>query len=88
MSEDDARTISLEIKRYIISEFLPGSSEDEVTESTPLITGGVLDSISTIKLVSFLENRFGVRFDAHELDDDHLDTLDRIAATVMAKQQK
>ena len=85
---EDARNISGEVKRYILSEFLPGSPDDEIDESTPLMTGGVLDSISTIKLVSFLENRFGVRFDAHELDDEHLDTLARITATVQAKLKK
>ena len=54
-------------------------------DSTPLITAGVLDSISTVELVSFLEEQFGVEFEAHEMSADYLDTLDVIAATVQSK---
>ena len=77
-----------EIKQYILTTFLPGESSETLTETTPLITGGVLDSIATIKLVSFLEERFGVEFQAHEIDADHLDTIQGIAALVRAKKGK
>ena len=33
----------------------------------------------------FLEARFGVRFEAHEVSVDYLDTIAEIAATVRAK---
>jgi len=42
-----------------LSAFLPGESPDELNDETPLITGGILDSISTLKLVVFLEEQFG-----------------------------
>ena len=35
------------IHAYILNEFLPGEDPDELTVDTALITGGVLDSIST-----------------------------------------
>lgn len=76
------------ITQYILNTFLPGESPETLTESTPLITGGVLDSIATIKLVSFLEDRFGVEFQAHEIDADHLDTIRSITALVRAKKGK
>lgn len=74
-----------EIKDYILREFLPGESADALDESTPLISGGVLDSIATLKLVSFLENQYGIAFEAHEVDADHLDTLDKMAHLVKSK---
>ena len=37
------------------------------TDATPLITGGVLDSIATLKLVLFIEERFGITLEAHEV---------------------
>ena len=85
MAEDRRREIAAEVKEYILREFLPGARPDELDETTALVTGGVLDSISTVKLVSFLENRFGIQFRAHEMDVDHLNNLDLIAATVQAK---
>jgi len=77
--------IKAAVKDYILDEFLPGEDPDDLTPDTPLITGGILDSIATVKLVGFLEDRFGVRFQAHEMSADYLDTLDEIAAAVESK---
>ena len=73
------------IKGYILEEFLPGENPAELTDSTPLITGGILDSLATIKLVVFLEERFKVQIQAHETMVDYLDTLDDIANLVQSK---
>lgn len=74
------------VKDYILNEFLPGEDPAALTEATPLITGGILDSLSTLKLVSFLEEKFGIQIEAHEADVEHLNTLTDIAALVHAKR--
>lgn len=84
-SDDRTAEIRELVRDYILEEFLPGERREALTDTTPLITGGILDSIATVKLVSFLEDRYGVRFQAHEMGADHLDTLRAIAATVEAK---
>jgi len=73
------------IKEYILKEFLPGESPESLTASTPLITGGILDSLATIKLVSFLEQRFKIQIEAHETMVDYLDTISDIAQLVSSK---
>ena len=73
------------IKEYILQEFLPGENPAELTDSTPLITGGILDSLATIKLVVFLEERFHIKVQAHETMVDYLNTLDDIAQLVSSK---
>lgn len=75
-------------KNYILQEFLPGEEPQNLTEAMPLITGGILDSISTVKLVSFLEESFGVTFQAHEMGVEHLDSLQLVAQTVQTKLAK
>jgi acyl carrier protein len=77
--------IKQEIKDFIMSEFLPGESPDELTDSTPLITGGILDSIATLKLVMHVEETYGVNFEPHEVDKENLDTLDLIARLLRSK---
>jgi acyl carrier protein len=74
------------VKTYILKEFLPGENPDELTQDTPLITGGILDSLATLKLVAFLEERFGVSIAAHEADVEHLNTLSDIAELVSSKK--
>jgi len=78
--------IKLAVRDYILHQFLPGEDPAELTDATPLITGGVLDSISTLKLVVFLEERFGVTVEAHEAGIDHLDTVGRIAELIARKR--
>jgi len=73
------------IKDYILQEFLPGENPAELTDSTPLITGGILDSLATIKLVVFLEERFQIKIQAHETMVDYLNTISDIAALVQSK---
>lgn len=75
------------LSQFILQEFLPGEDPNELTETTPLITGGVLDSIATLKLVLFLEERYGVSFEAHEVDPEHMDTIADITKLVMSKKR-
>lgn len=77
--------IARTVKDFILRQFLPGEDADALSDSTPLITGGILDSIGTIQLVSFLETQYGVQFEAHEISPEHLDTIAAITATVGTK---
>jgi acyl carrier protein len=79
------QNIEVAIKEYILNEFLPGENPDELTESTPLITGGILDSLATIKLVVFLEERFHIQIKSHETMVDYLNTITDIARLVRSK---
>lgn len=73
------------VRRYILDEFLPGENPEALTDATPLVTGGILDSIATLKLVSFLEEQFRIELAPHETDPDHLDTLTDITTLVRSK---
>lgn len=74
-------------KAFILSEFLEGEDPDALDDTTPLITSGVLDSIATVRLVSFLEETFGIELEAHEMSADQLNTLPQIASLVQAKRR-
>jgi acyl carrier protein len=73
------------VKSYILEEFLPGENPAALTVATPLITGGILDSLATLKLVSFLEEQFKIEIEAHEVDVEHTNTIADIAALVRSK---
>lgn len=73
------------VKKFILDEFLPGERPEELNDETPLITGGVLDSIGTLKLVSFLEETFNIQIQAHEADFGNLNTISDIAGLVHTK---
>lgn len=76
------------ISEFILREFLPGEDPRELTDTTPLITGGVLDSIATLKLVLFIEEQYAITLEAHEVDPEHLNTIADIARLILAKKSK
>jgi acyl carrier protein len=73
------------VHAYILDHFLPGEDPAELTDQTPLITGGILDSIRTLKLVVFLEDTFKVTVEAHEAGVDNLDSVGQIARLIERK---
>ncbi len=74
------------LHQFILDEFLPGEDPDELNDATPLITGGILDSISTLKLVNFLEDTFAITVEAHEAGVDCLDSIGQISEMIQEKQ--
>lgn len=73
------------VREYLLTEFLPGEDPAALTDATPLITGGILDSIASVKLVSHLEERYGIRLEAYEVSVDYLDTVDLVVDTIQRK---
>ena len=78
--------IRAQLRDYLLREYLPGEDPAELTDDTPLISGGILDSIGTLKLVVFLEDQFGVRVEAHETGIDHLDSIGLIVRFIDRKR--
>lgn len=79
------QNIEQTIRDFILREFLPDEDPGHLRADTPLITGGILDSIATVKLVVFLEQEFKVEVLPHEASADNLETIELISALVRSK---
>jgi len=84
---NDYDTIKTTLKDFILQNFLPGEQPDALEDSTPLITGGVLDSIATIKFATFVDTTYRVDLEAHELSADYIDTISDMADLIHSKLQ-
>jgi acyl carrier protein len=73
------------VRGFICEQFLPGESPENLGDDVKLLSEGILDSLASLKLVAFLEERFGIKIEAHEVDVENLDTLSAITAMVKAK---
>ncbi len=73
------------VRKYIIEKFLPHEDPKNLADATPLVAAGVLDSLATLELVTFLEETFGIRIKAHEVNVENLDTIEKIARFVRSK---
>ena len=83
MNEQDINAV---LKTYILNEFLPGEDPAGLTNSTPLMTTGILDSIAVLKVVTFLEEKFRISIEPHEAVVDNLNTLSDMTRLVMSKR--
>lgn len=84
----DTDNIKEQIRQYIVSEFLPGELPANLKDDTPLRTSGVLDSMATLRLVTFVETSFGIEVEAHEASIENFDRINDMAAFIMEKKAK
>jgi acyl carrier protein len=78
--------IKATVKTFILNEYLPGEDPAALTDATPLMTTGILDSIAVLKVVTFLENQFGITIEPHEAVVENLNTLSDMAQLVTSKK--
>lgn len=64
-SEPNRATVLAEIRSFVAQWFRDGR-EEGLSEDTPLVTSGIVDSAGVVEVVEFLERRFAVRL----FDDD------------------
>ena len=78
--------IKATVKTFILNEYLPGEDPAALTDATPLMTTGILDSIAVLKVVTFLEGQFGITIEPHEAVVENLNTLSDIERFVTSKK--
>jgi acyl carrier protein len=81
----DLNEIKKAIREFLASQLGSDANVDQLTDFAPLISSRIVDSIIALKLVNHLEEKFHIEFEAHEVDQDNLDTIDSIAAFVQSK---
>ena len=73
------------VRNFILEHFLPGEDPKNLTDQTELKESGILDSLSTLKLVSFLEEEFKIELEANDLEAGNLATVANIETMVQGK---
>jgi acyl carrier protein len=76
---DDLKKVILE---YVVKEYLEEGDDRKVTEDTPLITGGIVDSFSMVSLKRFLERKYSIQIPDVEATPQAFDRVTSIAALV------
>ena len=70
------------VRAFILENFLPGEDPKNLTDDTELKESGILDSLSTLKLVTFLEERFKIELEASDLGAGNLSSVAHIEKLV------
>jgi acyl carrier protein len=72
------------IIEFIRDEYVEDEST-EITDSTPLITSGLVDSFSMVSLKMYLEEEYGIQMSDAEATTEAFDTVSAIMALVQQK---
>ena len=59
----------------------------EVPPNEPIIENGVLTSLQTVELVTFLEERFDIIVEDEEFDEENFGSVEAIASLVASKTE-
>jgi acyl carrier protein len=76
-----------EIRNYVLQEFLPGESPADLQDETPLRTSGILSSVATLQLITYIEERYKIEVEAHETGVENFDTITDIAGFIARKKE-
>jgi acyl carrier protein len=75
------------VRDYIVREYLQEGDDREISETTPLISGGIVDSFSMVSLLRFLEKKYLIHIPDDAATPDAFDTVQSIVALVRRFQQ-
>ena len=70
-----------ELIAYIMKEFVEDPDE-EIDETTLLISSGLIDSLSIVSLVAFIDKKFGVKIPDEKGTVDNFETITKIIETI------
>jgi len=75
------------INAYISRELVSKPDQLPLKNDTQLLDTGLLDSLSVLKLVLFLEKEFGIVMDPEDVIPEHFQTVDAICTYVRTRRQ-
>lgn len=70
------------VERYLAGTVLPGMDAE-----TDLVDTGVLDSFMLVGMLSYVEQRYGVRFGQNEIVPENFRSIARLAEVIAEKMQ-
>lgn len=75
-----------ELLTHILKEHLPGEALDSLKPEDDLIGSGILDSLAMVKLVTHLEQHYGMVIGAAEMSPDNFASVAALAKFVSSKK--
>jgi acyl carrier protein len=72
------------VERFITEELL--LSKDEIDHNQSLVLTGIIDSLGLLRLITFIEERFGITVADDAVTPENFDSIDLIADYVTKRK--
>ncbi len=88
MSTAKEASVKDQLRQFILEELASAKGISQFSDDESLMENGVIDSLGVFRLVTFLEENFGVRVGDEEITADNLQSVDTIEQLVVRKSKK
>ncbi|MFD9733236.1 acyl carrier protein [Umezawaea sp. NPDC059074] len=75
-------TIEVEIKRYIVSSFVPDVPLDQLPSDLDLLDNGVVDSLGLLRLIAWVGDKYDIPVGEMDISPVQFGSVDSIHAFV------
>ncbi|MFJ8888520.1 phosphopantetheine-binding protein [Streptomyces sp. NPDC102402] len=82
MSDTDTIHDLSAVKRFVVEEFLPDVSPQDLDADLDLLDEGVIDSLGLLKVIAWIESTYDIDTDEIDLDPDAFRSVTAIASFV------
>lgn len=85
-SDASREDVKRQIHQFLLTTLLDGENPSNLTDSTLLVSGGIIDSLSALEVGAFLETTFGIHLAPEELaNPEQMETIDAMATLVCSR---
>jgi acyl carrier protein len=81
-------SVKEQVRQFIMEELASAKGISQFTDDESLMANGVIDSLGVFRVVTFLEENFGLRVGDEEITAENLQSVDTIEQLVMRKAKK
>lgn len=75
-----------ELRNHIRSVYVPDAGLDEITDDLDVLDTGVIDSLGVLRLMSWLDQRFGIALSDADISLDDFHSISSMAALIEREQ--
>ena len=70
-----------DIRKFILEAFAPQMRDTDLADDLQLFKARIIDSISIVRLICFLEDHYQIRVRPHEIIEENLGTIEASGAS-------
>lgn len=79
--------VTAPIERFIVDELTLGGRRTRIDPDESLISSGILDSLSLLRLIVYIEEQFGLTIEDSEVIPDNFETLNSMNYFINSKKR-
>lgn len=84
----DKDAVRQKLHGFVMDSFLPGEPDNSLSADDPLLSTGIVPSLSLVETVTFIEETFGVSLREEDISIEKMDTVNLMVELVMIRMER